>query len=208
MSAETSEFPRFASLGGQAPPVWMVDALRSVESMPEVARAEFWRLLGPSLSDPIPANFDALGAAFAAEFELRGDRLATVVHGCRELIRAAVALASDAAALRRDLEALLGSDAVAVATLVSGYAAATEQLEREHLRRAVEQHGRHAADFSWRIDHIAATDHSLALRSPVLTLTFDCHGQGGRERITMQILPHVAERLLGVLEKVAPTKPK
>lgn len=183
--------PRLASLGGRPAPAELVSAVRSLESMPAEPRRVLWRLLGP-----------ALGEAFAREHELNPARLAMVVAGCRELMRAAVALGVDRESFTRDLDRLAGEGSHAKAVLLAGFSAAERRLTREYLRRAVERHGRHAADFEWRVDHVAATDYSRGLRAPVLTVTFDCAGTSGRERITLQLLPDVAARLQKVLQLV------
>lgn len=194
--------PRLASLGGRPAPAELVSAVRSLESMPAEPRRVLWRLLGPALDEPPPEGTTALGEAFAREHELNPGRLAMVVAGCRELMRAAVALGVDRESFARDLDRLAGEGSHAKAVLLAGFSAAERRLTREYLRRAVERHGRHAADFEWRVDHVAATDYSRGLRAPVLTVTFDCAGTSGHERITLQLLPDVAARLQKVLQLV------
>jgi hypothetical protein len=205
MSAPTDDpGPRLAALGGLPCPPHLAEALRSLEVMPEAPRRVVWRLLGPALAEPQPASLGALGDAFAKEHELNPSRLALVIAGCRELLRAAVALGVDRDGLGRDLDAVLGQGSAARAVLLAGFASAEKQLSREYLRRAIERHGRHAIDFEWRVDQIAGTSFSRALRSPVLTLTFDVVGAGGAAPVTFSVLPDVAERLAGVLMQVVP----
>lgn len=148
---------RLESLGGASPPADLAEDLACLSSMSRSAQGAFWRVLGPSLEQPIPDSAEQALDSFAREHEIpRGD-LARPVRAFRFLIREAARRNIDATTFLADLDRVTKADETIRKIAEVGYDRARAHLRTQFASRAVRLQGDALLGLDWRLDRVLAS---------------------------------------------------
>jgi COMM domain len=202
MSAAPGQPLLIRSLGNQPPPAELAGDLRLVAGFSPAAQGGLWSVLGPCLTDPIPAHMNETLDAFAEAHGIPGDGLARAVRGCRALVRGAALLDLDGAALAEDARRLAGGESSLGELLLRGYGAAKAQIREVASRAALGEHGRVLEGVDWRVDQVMASSAGGRLRFPVVVMTLRCHDKGVEERVTVQATPEKIAELRAICDEI------
>lgn len=157
--------------------------LRRIEVIPEAARHQLFRVLGPMLVEPVP-RMDSKIDEFAREFGVTRADLVRVLKACRFLLRQAAVTNLTADQFAEDLVALGDTGALAE-SLLSGYEEALKVVRLEIMVGAISDHGKALQNVSWRLDRIDLSNRGDRLDLPVVVLTLGYLEGGRQERITL-----------------------
>jgi hypothetical protein len=202
MDDSVAEPIRLHCLGGAgAPPDLGADLMRLV-AMPSEALEKLWQVLVPCLADTLSRDTEELLDVFCAAYRVDEDELARTVKACRFVIRGAARLDLPAGALAADLERLCPGNPRVKDIVLGGYAPAKEQLRREMLAAAIADHGKLLIGVSLRHDTINTSERGAKLQLPVAVLTLQYREGAEVGRVTLQMLPDMAEQLRRSLQEV------
>lgn len=170
--------------GGRIPPEVAAD-LAAVKRLPEPARRQLYRVLGPCLGEPVP-KVDALLDQFSREFQVAAKDVVPAIQGCRFLLRQAAMTNLTVAEFVEDLAAL-GDTGELRESLLSGYDMATKMVRAEILRGTAGDHGKIVERVSWRVDYVPLSDRGDKPDLAVVVLTLNFSEGSRRDRITLQM---------------------
>lgn len=184
-------------LEGQPPPDGLAQDLSRIASLPDGARKELWRVLGPSLGTPLDANVERALDAYVARHALDPDELAAILKACRFLLRGAARIALRKNLFADDIDALTGQRAEVRELLVGGYDAAIAALRREMVGGTLGDHGKVVQSVRWKIERLVASDRASAIDMPIASLTFNyLEGGNAKDRVTLVFPPEVLGDLM------------
>lgn len=172
-----------------------------VTRMPEAARRQLYRVLGPCLVEPVPSAAEERLDAFCRELGVADDELARALRACRFLLRHAAMADLSAAQFVEDL-GRLGDTGAVEAALLSGYDAAKKVVRDEIARGALADHGKVVERIDWRVDHVTTSNRGDNLSLPVTVLTIGYREGGRRDRITLQLLPEELRQLRAMCDRL------
>jgi len=202
---EQAEAPvRLRCLQGKPTPPDLASDLRALTRLPEAARAGLWSVLGPCLTEPLPAEAEGMLDAFCRTHRLQRDDLARPVKACRFLLREAASAAVPRATFVQDLRALCGGDDAIQQFLFAGYDAACKVVRQEVLQGTLADHGKLLVGIDWRLDSVQASNRGSRMRVPVALLTLRYREGDETRRITLQVLPETLRQLTQTLTEIAP----
>jgi hypothetical protein len=180
----------------------MVSDLRLFREFSEPARAQFYRVLGPCLPEPLPAIASHV-AQFAREFGIDEGALMRAVRVSRFLVREASAHDMDAEQLRKDLAAL-GDGGELERSLLPGYAKARVLVRNEIATAVLVAHGRLLEKVDWRTEQITGSNFGEGIQLGIAVVTLSYRDGDRHDRITLQLskesledLRSMCDRLLG-----------
>lgn len=151
--------------------------------------------LVPPCLDPLPEDqLEARIGRFCRRHELPADLAPPALKAIRFLLRACAAMNGEPEMIRRDVEALLGSDELA-ALLVPIYVEVLPALRQEILQATIAGHGRVLVGLEWRIDTIGSSNRGRGINAPVAQMTFHVQQGGQAESVTIQMLPDMVRQL-------------
>lgn len=205
-SAPAPEAPpplRLHCLGGAEAPFDTSFDLREVRLLPPGAQKHLWRVLGPSLSEPIPDGVGRKLEAFAKEHQIPRERLARAIRACRFVLRAATMRDLPLDLFLQDVSGLLGTAESNVhLVLASGYERAKSAILHENLAGALGDHGKILLGVDWRVDTVNVSQRGAGVQSRVAFLTLRYLEGDTRGRVTVQALPDVVRQLRSICDVV------
>lgn len=191
--AEQTPGPALRCLRGAAAPRAIVDDIKAVEALPDPARRQLYRVLGPCLGEEV-ADIDEPIERFCQEFGISGVELARALKACRFLLRHAATINMTAQEFGDDLLALGDTGALKEA-LSNGFDVAMKIVRDEIMRAALADHGKLLERVDWRVDQVTMSNRGEDLRLPVTVLTLGYREGGRHERITLQLGPDALRTL-------------
>lgn len=174
--------PRLESLGGAAAPHDLAADLACLSRMPRAAQSAFWRVLGPSLEQPVAESVEQALESFAQEHELERAELARAIRGLRFLIREAARRNIDAATFLADLDRVTGADETVHRIAEAGYDRARAHLRTQFASRAVRLQGDALLGVDWRLDRVLASAEAEPVDVDVALFAFHLESSDGVKR--------------------------
>jgi hypothetical protein len=178
--------PSLRCMRGAALPASIADDLALVKTLPELARRQLYRALGPCLPEPVPSGVQELLDKFCAELGVPRPELARALKGCRFLLRQAAKINLNAGEFAEDLIAL-GDTGELAESLLERYDAAMQALRLELTVGVLADHGKVVQRVSWRVDRIDVSDRGDGVGIPVVVLTLAYVEGGKNDRVTLQL---------------------
>ncbi len=182
--------PALACFSGAAAPSELFDDVCVLSRLPPAARASFWRALGPSLPEPIPASLEEHLDRFVLASGADGEELARALKACRFVVREASRRGLSRAQFEADCALLLPHDPDGARILAEGFEQGREVVRRELAEAAIVRHGKLLVGVDWRVDTIRSSKEASALGQAVVMLTLTYREGDRTERVTLQALPH------------------
>jgi hypothetical protein len=199
--AQTSAPLALSCLRGRAATPEIVADLASVARLPEPARRQFYRALGPCLAEPVPRAAEERLDQFCRDFQADGELVTRAVRACRFLLRQAAMIDLDAQRFVEDLKRL-GDTGEIEESLLPGYDMAKKVVRDEIARGALADHGKVVERIGWRVDHVVSSDRGAKLKLPVTVLTLAYREGDRRDRITLQLTPSVLRELRAMCDEL------
>ena len=142
--------PALRCLRGRPPTQQIMADVNLVKTLPQPARQQLFRVLGPCLPEPVPDVQGQLDE-FCREFGIAGPDLIRAVKACRFLLRQAAMTNLGTADFVADLAAL-GDTGEISECLLSGYEAAVKVVRLEITAGTLADHGKVVERVSWRVE--------------------------------------------------------
>jgi hypothetical protein len=195
MSAHTANSPRpLRFLGGRpATPQLATDVLLLLELSTE-ARDKLWSVLGPCLSENVPATFQRDAEAFERAFSVPPNVLPRILRACRVIVGAAALRGLDADALEADLRELTGNDEPG-RILSRGYEAGRVLVRLEAMRGILLESGAVYAGVDWRVEHVGGTSRGDGLQFGYALVKIRYEEGGRQQHLTLQMTPEMVNEL-------------
>jgi hypothetical protein len=173
-------------LGGfPAPPEIGAD-IALLTALPQLARRQLYRVLGPCLGEPVPSSVDAQLDQFCREHGLEPALFARAIKASRFLLRQAAMQDLREAELAADL-AKLGDEGEIRAMLAPGYEVAKRAIRADITRGALADHGKLVERVDWRMDSVTASNRGENLNLTVAVLTLTYRQRDRQEEVTVQL---------------------
>ncbi len=189
--------------GGKPAPPGLAHDLGMLLGLPTPALAKMGDVLGPCLSDPLPADADRRLDAFCATHGISKDALGRPLRACRFLFREAATRDTPADAFAEDLRALCPETPVIKELLLGVYDAAKSTVRQELLRGMLTDHGKLLVDVDWRRESVEGTSRVPDARVRVALLTLRYQEGEETKRITLQVLPETLRRLRASIDQIS-----
>ena len=186
--------------GRPAPPEISGD-LALLAALPVAARRTLYRVLGPFLREPAPADVEARIEQFCAELDVELAVVQRALRASRFLLRNAAQLNLSDAELAEDL-GRLGDAGEAREALLPGYDLVKQVVRGEAAVGSLADHGKVVERVAWRVDRVATSNRGAGLDVPVAVLTLWYAEEGRRERVTLQLAPDAVAELRALCESL------
>jgi hypothetical protein len=196
-----ADSPMLHCLSGEPGPPDVANDIARIADLPAPARASFWHVLSPSLSDPVSPDTEKLLTAFASTYRLNGEALAHAIKACRFLLREAARVDLSPEKFAEDLEALRCAPELAE-MLLGGYTTAIAAVRLELVRGALTDHGRLVIGADWRIDTMEASNRANKMRVPVAVLTLRFRDGDAIRRETFHLMPDMIGHIKAICERM------
>lgn len=199
---EAPRGPKLRCLAGIAPPPEILRDAEQALALPPRVRQHFWDILGPCLTEPLPATLEGDLDRLCAEHAIAPGALARALKACRFLVRNAAAHDLDVPAFAADLALLDGPEGGLAELLLPGYEAGRALVRGELAQAAVSEHGKYLEGVDWRIDLVTASSQAARLRVPVAVVTLRYRDGAARERLTLHATPEALEGLRDLCDRL------
>lgn len=177
--------------------------LRALLSLPDSARRDLWRALGPSLDEPVDPGLEALLDAFVAEHQCDASALARALKAARFLLREAARRDTPAEAFAADLRTLVGDDSAGLnPLLLRGYPRVLRRLREALTHNALRLGARVVTGLAWRVATVTDSHEATGLDARVATLSLRYDDAGRARTVTLELGPEHAEALRALADSL------
>lgn len=171
--------PRLEALGNESPPAGLAEDLACLTRLSRSAQAAFWRVLGPSLEDPVPTSIEHVLEGFAREHDIARAELARPVRAFRFLIREAARRNVQPNTFLADLDRVTQADPIIRRIAEVGYDRARAHLRAQFASRAIRSQGDALVGVDWRLDRVLASTEAEPIDVDLALLAFHLESSEG-----------------------------